>query len=52
MKKIYLIILLSFVLSFGSNAQAEDKQVKDCFEKVNRFTFAINQGLDKAIFKP
>jgi len=52
MKKIYLIVLLSFVLSFGSNAGAEDKQVKDCFEKVNRVTFAFNQGLDKAIFKP
>ena len=52
MRKIYLIVLLSFVLSFGSNARAEDRQVKDCFEKVNRVTFAFNQGLDKAIFKP
>jgi len=27
-------------------------QVKDCFEKLNRGTFALNQGLDKAILKP
>ena len=25
---------------------------KDCFEPLNRATFALNQGLDKAIFKP
>jgi len=28
------------------------KPVKDCFEKLNRGTFALNQGLDKVIFKP
>ena len=28
------------------------KPVKDCFERLNRGTFAINQGLDKAFFKP
>ena len=27
-------------------------KVKDCFEKINRATFALNQGLDKAIFEP
>ena len=27
-------------------------QVKDCFEGLNRATFALNQGLDKVIFKP
>jgi len=26
--------------------------VKDCFERLNRATFSLNQGLDKAIFKP
>ena len=30
----------------------KSKQVKDCFEPVNRVTFAVNQGLDKVIFKP
>jgi len=27
-------------------------QVNDCFEGLNRATFSLNQGLDKAIFKP
>ena len=27
-------------------------KVKDCFENLNRGTFALNQGLDKVIFKP
>jgi phospholipid-binding lipoprotein MlaA len=27
-------------------------EVKDCFETLNRASFAINQGLDKVIFKP
>ena len=30
----------------------EPSEVKDCFEKFNRATFAFNQGLDKIIFKP
>ncbi len=28
------------------------KDVKDCFEKLNRGVFAFNQGLDKILFKP
>ena len=28
------------------------KPIRDCFESVNRVTFAFNQGLDKVIFKP
>jgi phospholipid-binding lipoprotein MlaA len=28
------------------------KKVKDCFEGLNRATFALNQGLDKVIFEP
>ena len=28
------------------------KPVKDCFERLNRATFALNNSLDKAIFKP
>tara|TARA_B110001450_G_scaffold186059_1_gene174093 strand:- start:411 stop:1160 length:750 start_codon:yes stop_codon:yes gene_type:complete len=27
-------------------------QVKDCFESLNRATFALNQGLDNVIFEP
>ena len=33
-------------------ADADNKEVKDCFEGLNRATFAFNQGLDKAIFEP
>ena len=28
------------------------EEVKDCFEKVNRATFAFNQALDGVIFQP
>ena len=31
---------------------ANEGEVKDCFEKLNRATFALNTGLDRAIFKP
>ena len=30
----------------------EQKEIKDCFEKLNRATFAFNQSLDKIIIKP
>ena len=33
-------------------ADNETKEVKDCFEGLNRATFAFNQGLDRAIFEP
>ena len=33
-------------------ADTDNKEVKDCFEGLNRATFAFNQGLDKAIFEP
>jgi len=34
------------------NLSKNPKPVKDCFEGLNRGTFALNQGLDKVIFKP
>ena len=58
------IITLICVLSITFNASAgsdgkldlkkegETKEIKDCFEKINRATFKFNQGLDKAIIKP
>ena len=61
MKKILLTSFLTLLLMFGANAGTDGvnelsknkpKQVKDCFEKLNRGTFALNQGLDKVIFKP
>jgi len=35
-----------------NNLSKNNKPVKDCFESVNRATFALNQGLDKVLFKP
>ena len=60
MKKIIITSLISMMLSFnvsagtdGENSLSKNsKPVKDCFENFNRGTFAINQGLDKVIFKP
>ena len=37
------------VVSFAS---ADEKEVKDCFEKLNRATFAFNMALDKVLFRP
>ena len=61
MKKILIACFISLVLAFNVSADTDGEktlskknpgQVKDCFEKINRATFAFNQGLDKAIFKP
>ena len=54
------IIFISFVLTgsalAGSDGNLElsknNKSIKDCFEPLNRATFKLNQGLDKAILKP
>ena len=57
--KIYLIVLLFATNAIaGSDGEIElskskkDKTTKDCFEPINRASFALNQGLDKVIFKP
>ena len=58
--KIIKILLIAIFLSSnafaGSDGELElskkNKPTKDCFEKVNRASFALNQGLDKVIFKP
>tara|TARA_B100000886_G_C20316216_1_gene446044 strand:- start:90 stop:890 length:801 start_codon:yes stop_codon:yes gene_type:complete len=56
-----LIFLLIGNISFaGDDGKLETngnenngyKEVKDCFEKINRGVFAFNQGLDKVVFKP
>ena len=68
MKRIFILIFLSSFLSVsvyagsdGSNelskksdasVKKSDASVKDCFEGLNRGVFALNQGLDKVIFKP
>ena len=52
------IIFLAFNVQAGSdgdlklNKSDEKNQIKDCFEKLNRATFAFNQGLDRAFIKP
>ena len=61
MKKIILTSLIAFMLTSnliagtdGENklSKKNPKPVKDCFESLNRGTFALNQGLDKIILKP
>ena len=44
-----IIIVQLMVVSFAS---ADEKEVKDCFEKLNRVTFAFNMALDKVLFRP
>ena len=60
MKKIIVIFLINLI-SVGSAVAGSDgedslskksDEVVDCFEGVNRATFAFNQGLDRAIFEP
>ena len=36
----------------ASFVSADEKEVKDCFEKLNRATFAFNMALDKVLFRP
>ena len=61
MNKILITCLLSLLLTFSASAGSDGeknlskndpKEIKDCFEGLNRSTFALNQGLDKVIFKP
>ena len=57
------IITICFTLCFitlnvqaGSDGELtlknDPKKIKDCFEKLNRATFALNQSLDKTIITP
>ena len=54
MFRIFKIFLSVYIIQFMvvSISQAEEKEVKDCFEKVNRATFAFNMALDKVLFRP
>ena len=56
---VFSLFLIAFNASAGSNGElalndnkSEAQATKDCFEKLNRATFAFNQGLDKALIKP
>ena len=48
------IIISVLVIQFlvVTSSYGEEKQVKDCFEKINRATFAFNMALDKVLFRP
>tara|TARA_B110000003_G_scaffold275090_1_gene316732 strand:+ start:623 stop:1408 length:786 start_codon:yes stop_codon:yes gene_type:complete len=61
MKKFLLTSLISLILATNVSADTDGEknlskknsaQVKDCFESLNRATFALNQGLDNVIFEP
>ena len=61
-KKLIVFIFVVFVSTFNSSFAGSDgelalkknqpSEVKDCFENLNRATFAFNQALDGVIFKP
>ncbi len=61
MKKIIIILFTTLALTTNVSAASDGElllkknqpsEVKDCFEKLNRATFAFNQALDGIIFKP
>ena len=60
LKKLSVIFISIFLLALNANAGSDGKlkldkkpeKVKDCFENLNRATFAFNQKLDKNIIKP
>ena len=62
MKKLIKLSLVALILSTTAFAASDGENeltkknthtvIKDCFEPLNRTTFAFNQGLDKVIFKP
>src|SRR6056300_1778582 len=61
LKKLTITIIYILLLAFNANAASDGElalkkdqpqEIKDCFEKLNRTTFAFNQDLDKALIKP
>ncbi len=60
-KKLVITVLTFLFLTVNVNAGSsgdlilkknQPTEIKDCFEKINRATFAFNQALDGVIFKP
>ena len=47
-----LLALVLIQLLVVTKAFSDDGEVRDCFETLNRVTFALNMGLDKVVFKP
>ena len=61
LKKLIIISISVFLLALNANAGSDNEltinknqttKTKDCFEKLNRATFAFNQNFDKAVIKP
>ena len=56
LKLIFIFLILTGNAFAGSDGELElsekSKPIKDCFEPLNRATFALNQGLDKVIIEP
>ena len=61
MKKFLITFLISLLLASSAIADTDGDNslskknagiVRDCFESLNRKTFALNQNLDRVIFKP
>ena len=59
LKALLILIFLTSNAYSGSDGTVElskssgkKESSKDCFEGINRATFALNQGLDKVVFKP
>ena len=60
-KKITIILITTIALMVNVNASSDGElllkknnpaEIDDCWEGFNRASFALNQGLDKVIFKP
>ncbi len=60
-KKIIIILITTLTLTLNTQAASDGElllkknqpsEIKDCFEKLNRATFAFNKALDGIIFKP
>ena len=61
LKKIAIIIITTLTLTMNVNAASDGNlilkknnpaEIEDCSEGFNKASFALNQGLDKTIFKP
>ena len=61
LKKFLIIIITTFALTLNVGASSDGElvlkknnpaEISDCFEGFNRASFALNQGLDKIVFKP
>ncbi len=61
LRKLLITIVSVCFIIFNANAGSdgnlslkknETEEIKDCFEKLNRATFAFNQSIDKSIIKP